>query len=481
MSTVAKNDVGAFDLKTDRDEVEVTLFWGKSLDKNALAQKHLPIGRAIRVGEVDGADFSIPLSALGTDVHEIVSSQGGQVLVTPPATAFVFVDRLPRQATPFVLEPGHSCEVEIGAFSLRVSVGAAEKKIPLALASRLEESGLGMVGFSAVAHAAFIAAFAFFMPSLGQADQEGIDRNQILSMKTYLDAAAEREKDAPPPDQSQAADSQSASSNGGQRAEKEEGKMGGDKPVVTPGHWAAQGQNRPEDVTLAREQALNEAREFGMVGLLNAANASDPKAPVVPWGTVLAGADKASYLGNIWSGDMGDALGTGGLGLSGTGEGGGGKGQGIGVNPDGGIGHYGPNCAAGDTECLNGWGHGHGTMQRQHDAGKGPTLRQPKTLETNGRLDPEVIRRIVRQNSGRMVGCYQDGLRNNPTLQGRVSVSFVIDREGAVMSANDSSGSDLADSNVRSCVVKSFYNISFPKPQGGIVTVVYPLVFSPSE
>jgi hypothetical protein len=28
-------------------------------------------------------------------------------------------------------------------------------------------------------------------------------------------------------------------------------------------------------------------------------------------------------------------------------------------------------------------------------------------------------------------------------------------------------------------VVRSFYGLSFPQPEGGIVTVVYPIMFSP--
>jgi hypothetical protein len=33
---------------------------------------------------------------------------------------------------------------------------------------------------------------------------------------------------------------------------------------------------------------------------------------------------------------------------------------------------------------------------------------------------------------------------------------------------------------VVSCVVRSFYGLSFPPPDAGIETVTYPLLFSPS-
>jgi hypothetical protein len=94
------------------------------------------------------------------------------------------------------------------------------------------------------------------------------------------------------------------------------------------------------------------------------------------------------------------------------------------------------------------------------------------------RLPPETIQRIVRLNFGRMRACYEKGLVRNPNLQGRVSVRFVIGHDGAVSSVADG-GSDLPDTGVTACVVRAFYGISFPQPESGIVTVNYPIVFSP--
>jgi len=95
----------------------------------------------------------------------------------------------------------------------------------------------------------------------------------------------------------------------------------------------------------------------------------------------------------------------------------------------------------------------------------------------SGRLPPEVIQRIVRQNFGRFRLCYENGLRNNPNLQGRVTVRFVISRKGTV--SNVSGGGDLPDGGVVSCVTRAFYSLSFPQPEGGIVTVGYPIMFAP--
>ena len=98
--------------------------------------------------------------------------------------------------------------------------------------------------------------------------------------------------------------------------------------------------------------------------------------------------------------------------------------------------------------------------------------------KVQGRRPAKVIQRIVSEILGRFRLCYENSLRTSPTLQGRVAVKFVIDRTGAVSTAADG-GSDLPDHGVVGCVVRGFGNLSFPQPEGGIVTVVYPITFSP--
>jgi hypothetical protein len=57
-------------------------------------------------------------------------------------------------------------------------------------------------------------------------------------------------------------------------------------------------------------------------------------------------------------------------------------------------------------------------------------------------------------------------------------VRFVIGRDGAVSNVRNGD-SDLPDAAVVRCVVQAYYGLSFPEPEGGIVTVVYPIMFSP--
>ena len=96
-------------------------------------------------------------------------------------------------------------------------------------------------------------------------------------------------------------------------------------------------------------------------------------------------------------------------------------------------------------------------------------------------IDRSMARYLSRLSYGRFRLCYEQGLRKDPTLQGRVTVKFVIDAQGHVSQANDG-GSDLPDSDVVVCVLRAFSNLAFPQPDGGgQVTVVYPLTFDPPE
>jgi hypothetical protein len=196
-------------------------------------------------------------------------------------------------------------------------------------------------------------------------------------------------------------------------------------------------------------------------------------------------------LGALWGDAIGDAFGTGGVDLSGTGEGGGGHGEGIAI---GGVGTIG----SGFGTCGGCDGDGHGRLGGRHVT-RSPSIRcgspppDPSTMgpfakitggsgcaaQVNGRLPPEVVQRIVRQSHGRFRFCYERGLARDPSLEGRVTVRFVIARDGSVSTAQDG-GSELRDADVVSCVVRGFSSLSFPQPEGGIVTVVYPLVLSPT-
>ena len=192
-----------------------------------------------------------------------------------------------------------------------------------------------------------------------------------------------------------------------------------------------------------------------------------------PWGKDDSlGNDPTSAKGNMWGDSINDKTATGGgLGLSGIGEGGGGKGD-VGLGSVGTIGH-----GAG-TGTGQGFGSGHGRLGGSHRT-RAPRVRMGAT-SVSGSLPPEVIQRIVRQNYGRFRLCYENGLTRNPNLEGRIAVRFVIGRDGSVSNVANA-GSDLPDGSVVACVTRAYHGLTFPQPEGGVVTVTYPIMFSPGD
>jgi Ca-activated chloride channel family protein len=194
------------------------------------------------------------------------------------------------------------------------------------------------------------------------------------------------------------------------------------------------------DSQLARPQALREAKEFGMIGSLSAGAAGDPSAPT-------------------------NASAAGGLGLSGSGDGGGG----LGLDS---IGRLGAAVAG------SGQGFGGGTARAGGSHATAAPQVRAGAATVNGRLPSEVVQRIVRQNFGRFRMCYEQGLGRNPNLQGQISGRFIIGNDGGIAAVTNG-GSDLPDAGVVTCVLNAFKGLSFPQPEGGVVTVIYPILFAP--
>jgi hypothetical protein len=210
-------------------------------------------------------------------------------------------------------------------------------------------------------------------------------------------------------------------------------------------------------------------QQYGMIGLLGSSNAdAGSLASVFGAG---GGIDQALAGGLV--GAPGDSFGAGGLGLSGMGTGAGGTGQGIGLGSIGTIGH-----GAG-TGTGQGFGSGAGRLGSSRK--QSPSQIRLGATTVTGSLPPEVIQRIVRTRLAQFRYCYEKALVSKPTLRGRVATRFVIGKDGSVVSAQDA-GSDLKDASVKACVQSRFRTMSFPSPKGGgVVVVVYPLLFQPGE
>ncbi len=469
--------VSSEEVESHLDAVEVKVRWGTQV----LSVSHLEAGKGFSIGE--GGDFVLP-DAMKMPIVEYRPHGGMRaswVIVPHGATATVCSrGEHPRAAgagEEIALAEGMSVTIDLDPVTIEIASVRAGKRVPVGFLTALASGAAAFIGVSFLGHAAIVASLAMFMPKMNADDAESISRDQILTMQAMLDASAEREREALEEQKTSSDEPTGGGSQGGEPHKGDTGAAGTTKPVTTNGHMAFKGSD--DRVRISRREAIEEALTQGLIGILRSG------APLTgsssPWATdTQLGQDADNKIGAMFGADANDAMGYG-LGLWGTGEGGGGKGEGIGIDGVGatvGGGGGGPGKWGYGKGDKDGWGNGHGPGNGGHVV-KAPRIRDPD-LSTNGRLPAEVIRRIVRQNFGRFRLCYEAGLRSNPGLSGRVVTKFVIGRDGAVAQAQDA-GSDIASQEVVSCVVRSFNNLSFPSPEGGIATVTYPIVLSPGE
>jgi hypothetical protein len=449
------------------DVVQVELSWRDARSSNVLGVKEVRAGGALSLGE--RGDMMVPEEVLCADRAEIVSFDGDTATAMLPPGGTFRLDGWPHEGRTVEIAPGHVVEIYVGAFVAKLTRGRAGSKPAAAPLESLKRGGFGAFAGSALLHVAAFAAIAFIAPRLGATEETPFDRDRILLMQALLNANAQHEDDARPDDSPK---DTGGDVNAGSPARGHEGESGKPDAPNQNARWAAQGHATPETATLPREAVLREATTWGIAGMLPS-SAQSINSPTLPWGTELNGSDDENKVGHLFGGTIGDAFGTGGLGLSGPGEGGGGNSDFIGLNGLGGLGHTG-RCLGSNCSGIGvGYGHPGGGYHPK-------AIRAPRegNVTSNGRLPPEVIQRIVRQHFGQYTFCYQNGLKTNPTLSGRVTVRFVIGRDGAVAVAADG-GSDIPDRAVAQCVVSSFAGLSFPAPDNGQVTVVYPLTFTP--
>ncbi|MDH4469257.1 MAG: AgmX/PglI C-terminal domain-containing protein [Bacteriovoracaceae bacterium] len=99
-----------------------------------------------------------------------------------------------------------------------------------------------------------------------------------------------------------------------------------------------------------------------------------------------------------------------------------------------------------------------------------------------GSMDPDLIRKILREHIPQFRFCYQKELDNSGgKFQGVIKLSFVIGATGSVSKAGVLQSSGLPP-EVKSCVINVLEGIQFPSPKGGgVVEVVQPFNFYSSN
>ncbi|MBW2260704.1 MAG: TonB family protein [Deltaproteobacteria bacterium] len=98
--------------------------------------------------------------------------------------------------------------------------------------------------------------------------------------------------------------------------------------------------------------------------------------------------------------------------------------------------------------------------------------------EPTGMLEASSIKDVMKSSTNAFRFCYEKSLEKDPLLQGKVTIKFVIGTKGKVTKAEVAS-STLDNAEVETCLVNRVKKLKFPEPEGGVVAVSYPLVFTP--
>ncbi len=98
-----------------------------------------------------------------------------------------------------------------------------------------------------------------------------------------------------------------------------------------------------------------------------------------------------------------------------------------------------------------------------------------------GSRNPEQIASLISRNQSEVSMLYEQRLRTNPSLQGKITVLFVIEENGSVSSASIiPEETTLHDSPLHSDLIRRIRQWVFPPATGGPVEMKSPFIFKPA-
>jgi FHA domain len=184
------------------------------------------------------------------------------------------------------------------------------------------------------------------------------------------------------------------------------------------------------------------------------------------------GGDLKGAIGNMFGPVVGDSYGVGGLGLKGKGTGGGGGGDTIGI---GGVGTKGRGGG------LGGYGTGVGGLGSKRDRDIAIASGDTRVL---GAIDPELVRKVIRDHADQVRYCYEQQLTLNPKLAGKVAIKWQINADGSASATIIDPGNPIDSAGLRTvadCIMSRIKTWEFPKPKGGGMAIVtYPWILRSS-
>jgi hypothetical protein len=108
------------------------------------------------------------------------------------------------------------------------------------------------------------------------------------------------------------------------------------------------------------------------------------------------------------------------------------------------------------------------------------TALAPGCAPAGGRLDDDLVRRIVQAHLPEARRCYDAIRTTDAAAAGVVAVDLTIGEDGEVADVVVFAD-DFAGTTMDACIRETVDRWIFPRPDGGPVTVSYPFVFLPRD
>ncbi len=102
----------------------------------------------------------------------------------------------------------------------------------------------------------------------------------------------------------------------------------------------------------------------------------------------------------------------------------------------------------------------------------GPVLK----VSGAGSLQKEDVEHTLERHLPYFRDCYEKALGKDPKLRGIIQMEWTIGGDGRVTDVQQAA-SDIKEASLAKCITEELNRITFPRPRGGEVHVVYPLVF----
>lgn len=318
------------------------------------------------------------------------------------------------------------------------------KKVVAKITDDLDYPFLAITGFM---------AFLGLLFSIAILTSDPPPENEVLEVPDrFADLLLEKPEEIEPPKQEKKPDSNPDAGEGA-KAKGAEGKVGKKDATMQ--------RAKGNKVEMAKMQQDREVAENA--GVLGALRDGGGDLDGV-FGSSALNSDLAGGIGGL-VGAKGTQIGSGGLGSRGSGLGGGGTADGL-----GGLGTKGRGSGS------SGYGTGGGSFGQKGEGGISKVGGDPIIL---GALDKSLIDAVIKRNMNQIRYCYQRELTKNPALGGKITVKFVIAKDGSVTKA-DIKQSSMGSASVEGCIASRFLKFQFPEPKGGgIVIVSYPFIFQP--